>query len=408
MIAVIGAGPAGCHYASLVKDRDVHIFEDHAEVGTPVSCTGILTDSVRRVIGDGIPEDLVVSRIRKFKLVAPGGKSLYVDLDKVNMILDRAGFDRFLLSRAIANGATLHREERFTGYERRGSSFRVLTTRGSYEAEMIVGADGPFSAVARAADLYGRRAFVMGWQARCEYPGLETGVTEIRLTLGEFSWIVPESVRIARVGVIGPDTPDLRRDYETLLGAAHVLEDQSGMIPVYDRRQRLRKPGERVFLIGDAATQVKATTYGGIIYGLLAAQYLAEDPEGYEQRMNAKLGRDLWLSLRMREFMNAMTEEQADELVEIFEKDRNKEIIARHDRDFPSRFIVQLLNEGDQALEARVRTAQKPAGNEAGSCRRNNPATIGIQKDMNKQSFLQSPSIHFHAVKGTSINAHYR
>ena len=62
-------------------------------MGEPVSCTGILTDSVRRVIGE-IPEHLVVSRIRKFKLVAPGGRSLYVDLDKVNLILDRAGFDR--------------------------------------------------------------------------------------------------------------------------------------------------------------------------------------------------------------------------------------------------------------------------------------------------------------------------
>jgi flavin-dependent dehydrogenase len=366
MIAVIGAGPAGCHYASLAKNRDVHIFEDHAEAGTPVSCTGILTDSVRRVIPD-IPEDLVVSRIHTFKLVAPGGKSLYVDLDKVNMILDRAGFDRFLLSRAIANGATLHLGERFTGYERRGSSYRVLTSRGSYEAERIVGADGPFSTVARAADLYGHRSFVMGWQARCEYPGLECGVTEIRLTLGEFSWIVPENERVARVGVIGHDTPDLRRDYETLLGGAHVLEDQSGMIPVYDPRQRLRKPGEMIFLIGDAATQVKATTYGGIIYGLLAAQYLAEDPERYEQRMNAKLGRDLGLSLRMREFMNAMTEEQADELVEIFEKDRNKEIIARHDRDFPSRFIVQLLMKETRLWKLgfgvlRNRMATKPAG----------------------------------------------
>jgi digeranylgeranylglycerophospholipid reductase len=342
MIAVIGAGPAGCYYASLVKGGDAHIFEEHGEIGVPVSCTGILTDSVRRVIGD-IPEDLVVSRIHTFKLVAPSGRSLYVDLDKVNMILDRSRFDRFLLSKAIANGATLHLGERFLGYERNRTGYRVRTTRGFHDAEMIVGADGPFSAVAQAAEMYGSRSFVTGWQARCEYPGLEVGVTEIRLTLGEFSWIVPENKSVARVGVIGPDSTELRRDYDTLRAGAHVLEDQSGAIPVYDPRQRLRKPGENIFLIGDAATQVKATTYGGIIYGLLAAQYLAEDRDGYEQRMNAKLGRDLWLSLRMREFMNAMTEEQANELIAIFEKDRNKEIIARHDRDFPSRFIVQLL-----------------------------------------------------------------
>ena len=93
MIAVIGAGPAGCYYASLVRDREVHIFEDHDQAGMPVSCTGILTDSVRGVIGD-IPGELVVSRISRFKLVAPGGKAMYVDLDKVNMMLDCAAFDR--------------------------------------------------------------------------------------------------------------------------------------------------------------------------------------------------------------------------------------------------------------------------------------------------------------------------
>jgi flavin-dependent dehydrogenase len=361
MIAVIGAGPAGCYFASLVKGGDVHIFEEHDEVGTPVSCTGILTDSVLRVIAD-IPEELVVSRIRRFKLVAPSGKSMYVDLDKVNMILDRAGFDRYLLRRALDNGATLHVGERFTSCARRGSAYEIRTNRRRYKAQMLVGADGPFSPVAQAAGLYRKRTFVTGWQARCRYPGLETGVTEIRLTLGEFSWIVPEDGSAARVGVIGPDGPALRRDYEALLGSAQILEDQSGMIPVYDPKQKLRKPGEHVFLIGDAATQVKATTYGGIIYGLLAAQYLAKDPDGYERRMNAKLGRDLWLSLRMREFMNAMTEEQANELIDIFEKERNRQIIARHDRDFPSKFIVQLLMKeaqlwklGFQLLKNRAR-----------------------------------------------------
>ena len=343
MIAVIGAGPAGCCYASLVKDREVHLFEEHETVGNPVSCTGILTDSVRRVLGE-VPESLVMSRIHRFKLVAPSGSSLYVDLDKVNLILDRAAFDRHLLRAALHNGAVLHTGERFLGFERgRTGGYEVTTSRGCYRAEMIVGADGPFSPVAQAAGLYRKRRFVTGLQARCTGPRLEEGVTEIRLALGEFSWIVPESVEVARVGVIGPESRELQRDYRSLMNGFTPLEDQSGVIPVHDPRQRLRKPGEEVYLIGDAATQVKATTYGGIIYGLLAARFLAEDPGSYEPRMGAKLGRDLWLSLQMRQFMNAMTEEQADELIEIFERDRNRQIISRHDRDFPSRFIVQLL-----------------------------------------------------------------
>jgi flavin-dependent dehydrogenase len=263
MIAVIGAGPAGCYYASLVKGEEVHLFEEDPEVGRPVACTGILTDSVHRVIGE-LPPSLIVSRIHAFKLAAPGGRSMMVDLDKVNTIVDRGAFDRWLLEKALVNGARLHLGERFTGYERLGDGYRVITTRGSYGARCIVGADGPFSAVARAAGIYGERTFVMGRQARCRFPGLVPGITEIRLTLGEFSWIVPEDASVARVGVIGRDTPALLRDYETLVGDAAMIEDQSGLIPVYN-------PGQKV------------------------------------------------------------------------ETEENKRIIARHDRDFPSRFMVQLL-----------------------------------------------------------------
>jgi flavin-dependent dehydrogenase len=202
----------------------------------------------------------VVNRIRQFKLVAPDGKSMYVDLDKVNMILDRAAFDRHLTGRALANGARLHLGERFVGCMRHGTVYEIQTSRGRYEAEMIVGADGAFSAVAHAAGLYRKRAFVTGWQARCRYPGLEPGVTEIRLALGDFSWIVSENRITARIGVIGPDGPALRRDHRALLGSSQIIEDQSGMIPVHDPAQKLRKPGEHIFLIGDAATLVKATT----------------------------------------------------------------------------------------------------------------------------------------------------
>jgi len=41
--------------------------------------------------------------------------------------------------------------------------------------------------------------------------------------------------------------------------------------------------------------------------------------------------------------MNSMTESQCNDMINIFQKKHNKEILATHDRDFPSKFIVQLL-----------------------------------------------------------------
>ena len=340
MISVIGAGPAGSYYASKASiDSEVHIFEEHKIPGKPVACTGILTDSVKSIIK--VPEELIVSKIKRFKIVAPNNKSLYVDLKKVNMVLDRAGFDKYLYDKAIDAGVNAHLGEKFIGYKKINNKYLMKTTKKTYETEMIVGADGPRSAVAKAAGIYGERKFIWGWQARARFPKLEVGTTEIRLNLGEFSWIVPEDEHIARVGVIGIKNRRLLNDYKKILGASKIINDMSGMIPLYNPKQKLRK--ENIFLLGDAATQVKATTYGGIIYGLLAGSYLAENKETYVKRFNEKLGRDLWISLKMRELMNHMTEEQADELIEIFNKQNNKKILSEHDRDFPSKFIVQLL-----------------------------------------------------------------
>jgi len=339
-ISVIGAGPAGSYYASLAaKNNDVRLFEEHRTIGKPVACTGILTDSISSVIP--IPKDLIIGKINRFKIIAPNGKSVYIDMKKSDRIIDRKKFDQFLYNKAIDAGAKAHLGEKFLGYKKNNDTYTLKTSRSNYDTDMIVGADGPLSQVAKSAGIYEERRFIQGLQVRARYPGLEEGTTIIHLNLGEFSWIVPEDDRIARIGVIGVNNKKLHADYKRLIKDAKIIEHQSGIIPLYNPRQKLRK--DNVFLIGDAATQVKATTYGGIIYGLLAGSYLAQDKESYVKRFNSKLGKDLWISLKMRELMNSMTEKQADELIGIFNKKTNSRILSEHDRDFPSKFIVQLL-----------------------------------------------------------------
>ncbi|MGV8141306.1 MAG: hypothetical protein ACP5NW_02605 [Candidatus Woesearchaeota archaeon] len=343
MISVIGAGPAGSYYSSIVaKNSDIHLFEEDKMIGRPVSCTGILTDSVKEILHN-IPKDLVVSNIKRFKIVAPNGKSIYIKLKRPDIVLDRAGFDQYLFSKALDSGVNMHLNERFLGYKKIDDNYVIKTNKSSYTTDMIVGADGPSSQVAKSAGMYDERKFIQGLQVRAAYPDLEEGTTIIHMNLGEFSWIVPEDDKIARIGVIGQNSIRLHEDYKRLIKGAKIIEHQSGIVPLYNPNQRLRKCKENIFLIGDAATQVKATTYGGIIYGLHAGKMLAENKDTYAKRFNRKLGKELWLSLKMRRYMNSMTDKHADDLIEIFQKESNKKILAEHDRDFPSRFIIKLL-----------------------------------------------------------------
>jgi len=345
MISVIGAGPAGSYYSSLAaKKNEVHLFEDDKVIGKPVACTGILTDSVKHILHH-IPEDLIVTKTDRFKIIAPDGKSIYIDLKKKDLVLDRVAFDQYLYEKAVDSGAKIHMNERFLGYQKIGKEYIIKTTKSSYATEMIVGSDGPNSQVAKSADIFQNRKFIQGLQVRAKYPDLEEGTTIIHLNLGEFSWIVPEDNKIARIGIVGQNNSRLHEAYNKLIKDAQIIEHQSGIIPLYNPKQELRKHKENIFLIGDSATQVKATTYGGIIYGLNAGKLLAEDKETYAKKFNNTLGKELQLSLKMREWMNSMTDKQANELVEIFSKEKNSKILSEHDRDYPSKFILPLLKE---------------------------------------------------------------
>src|SRR3989338_4552876 len=140
MISVIGGGPAGGFYASKEKHDDVHLFEEHNIIGCPVACTGILTDSVNQFIT--IPDRLRISTIERFKIIAPDGRSIYIDLNKKNHVLDRAKFDQYLAESAVDNGAQLHIGERVVGYKKTKTGFVIKTTKKTYETSMIVGTDG--------------------------------------------------------------------------------------------------------------------------------------------------------------------------------------------------------------------------------------------------------------------------
>jgi geranylgeranyl reductase family protein len=339
MITVIGAGPAGCYYASKVKNEDIIIFEDHKQIGKPVSCTGILTDSISEIFK--VPSQLIVNKIKNFKIVSPNGKSLIVPMRRPNLILDRARFDQHMADLAIDNGAKIHLGERFLSYSKQNNSYIIQTSKKKYNSDMLVGADGPFSRVARQSGLYGNRKSVKGLQVRCKMQGLDAETTETRLGIGEFSWIVPEGDGIARVGIIGNDINIMKAELKKMIGKSRILEDQSGAIPLYNTLQKLSY--DNVFLIGDAATQVKATTYGGILYGIHAAKLLAENKETYEKKFNSRFKKELWLSLKMRQYMNLMTAKDYNFIVDMFQKEKNKEILSKHDRDYPSKMILPLM-----------------------------------------------------------------
>lgn len=337
-VAVIGAGPAGSYAAYKLAQNgyEVDLFEEHDVVGKPVQCTGLLTGPIADYVK--IDDSFLVNVAKKARIYSPNGSFIEIKLNKGNYIFDRHKFDSYLSEQAVNAGVNLHLGHRFEGKINNG----VMINGKEFSANYVVGADGPKSKVAQSFGMDSCNNFVTAPQARVEIK-CDPEVIEFWVGIGEFGWLVPENENIVRVGVCATTNADVH--FKKLLDLrcknAKKIEYQGGIIPMYNPKAKIQNGN--VMLIGDAAGQVKATTYGGIIFGIMAGDILAKDINNYEKNVKKELNKDLWLSLKMRNTLNQFSEKDYNKLVKIFNEPKLKKILEENDRDFPSKFITKLL-----------------------------------------------------------------
>ncbi len=346
MIAVIGAGPAGSYSAyKLAKaGYDVEVFEQKGTIGVPVQCTGLLTSQIGNHVN--IDDSFLVNEIGNARIYAPSGRSIDVKLRNENLVLHRTKFDRHVAEMAKSEGVKFNMKHRFNGFHKG----KLKVSGRKVNADYVVGADGPTSAVAQAAGIYGPREFTVGVQVRARMK-VDPDLIEFWLGHGNFAWLVPESDRIARIGVAAYSKPneEFKRFMAMHFPQAKVVEAQGGLIPIYDPKIKLQSANIR--LVGDAAAQVKATTFGGILFGFMAGDILASDIERYEKGCRKDLENDLRAALITRRIMDRFNAKDYNELVTIFSRPDVKKIIEDNDRDFLSKFAFELIKTEPKLLK---------------------------------------------------------
>jgi len=348
MVSIIGAGPIG-NYAGYLLAKDgfkVKIFEEHTLIGKPVQCTGITTLYLGNIL-DSVKasEDFVINNINETIVYCPDGNSVDIKL-KRNYIVDRPKFDSYFGELARSEGADVVCGKKFIGLDGSNGKIRLNFNDGSFhEDNILIGADGPFSQVAKSTGMYGNRKFALGAQARIRMnEKINPNVVEFFLGEGYFGWLVPEDEKIARVGTASMEKAKYYFDSLKKIRDGEILEWQSGPIPVYDPRLKTQKGN--IFLVGDAATQVKATTYGGIIPGMMAGEELAKAikyGKSYERLWKKRVGKELLLHLLMRRMLDRFSDKDCNKLISMVNKESVKSIISEHDREFPSKILAKLL-----------------------------------------------------------------
>ncbi len=350
-VAVVGGSAAGFFTAYLLAKggAGVRVLERSPDLN-PAPRTLIVTSRMRDLLGPA-GESCVVNEIRRFELFTDG-RAANIALNRPDLIIERASLIRSLAAQAENAGAEVRLGRRFVGLAPDGGGIAVNLERSAdgrqeeVSAGAVVGADGALSTVAQAAG-WPRLDTVPLIQAivrpPADYPANTVRVWFIPGDTPYFYWLIPESPTRAALGLIGEDGQETRRCLERFMEKRGFtpLGFQGARIPVYRGWVPVerRLGAGRVYLVGDAAGQVKVTTVGGIVTGLRGAAGVAGSIlNGGKSRELQSLRRELGLHLLIRKTIHHFQQPDYSRLVDLL-NDSSRRTLSENTRDEAARVL---------------------------------------------------------------------
>ncbi len=344
-VAVVGGSAAGLFAASLLarKGLPVRVFE-RIESLEPAARTLIVTHRMRALLGRAA-EASIVNEIRRFELFTDG-RAATITLNHPDLIVERRSLIQCLAAEAQHAGATIELGRRFHAIHPNGRGLIVEVEqcatgrREEVRAHTVIGGDGAASRVARTA----------GWEPLETVPLVQaivplpkdmspdtTRVWFIPQDTPYFYWLIPESPTRGALGVIGESGSEMRGHLERFLEKRKLdpVEFQGARIPVYKRWVPVRRQlgQSSVYLVGDAAAQVKVTTIGGTVTGFRGALGVAEAIlNGGTSRELRDLRRELNLHLLLRRSLHDFQQPDYSRLVDLL-NDPAKASLGEYSRD---------------------------------------------------------------------------
>jgi flavin-dependent dehydrogenase len=305
----------------------VRVFEGAPSLD-PDPRTLIVTSRMRDILGP-LENGSVVNEITHFELFTDG-RSATVPLRRPDLVVERATLIKGLAASARAEGACVLTGRRFRHLAADAGRLAVTVDRPdgaeTVHADVVVGADGAASRVARAA----------GWPAQQTVPLLQAIVKWPRTVPHDcvrvwfvpdetpyFYWLIPESTDRGVLGLIADDASRVRADLERFLAkqGLEALELQAARVPLYTGWTPIhrRMEGGDVYLVGDACGQVKVTTLGGVVTGFRGAVAVADAVLNRGDVETRELRRELDRHLLIRRVLHGFTQDDYSRLIDLLD-----------------------------------------------------------------------------------------
>lgn len=266
---IIGSSIAGLALAYLLsKKMQVKVFEQKpkGKIGEKV-CANVVTSSFLELARklDINPKQVIV---RKFSHARFYSEKNSFEIPIQDYEIDRKKLVGALTKKALERGAEFCFKTKFLDLEKTSAGYNVLLEKNQSKiiesADFVIGADGALSNVAKKAGLWRDRQFWLAIQTRVSKIKRKISKQTYEIffikKLGYYSYIFPSQQYVVGV-VASPENAKEKFDcFLKFLGIKNY-KIESALIP---QPRVIKIRNGNIFLLGDAACQVKFTA-GGIV-----------------------------------------------------------------------------------------------------------------------------------------------
>lgn len=300
-VAVVGGGPSGSCAAEILAKAGIETWLFERKLDNAKPCGGAIP--LCMVSEFEIPPEIIDRKVRNMKMISPSNREVDIHLENSDEYIGmcrREVLDSFLRNRAASLGTKLINglvQSIDTGEKRHGpytihysdySSGRLTGELKTLEVDLIVGADGANSRVAKAMDA-GDYNMAIAFQERIRLPQEEMSYYEdlAEMYVGNdvspdfYAWVFPKYDHVA----VGTGTMQknqamikglqrairLRASKRLLMG--EVIKVEAHPIPEHPRPRRVVG---RMALVGDAAGYVTKSSGEGIYFAAKSGRMCAE------------------------------------------------------------------------------------------------------------------------------------
>ena len=381
-VIVVGGGAVGSFTAlKLAKlGAKVTVFEEHEAIGSPSHCAGHLSIRSLRNLGlYPLPGKIVENTFSQANFYSPSAFKFSVHLAKpVTCSVNRKAFDRQIADKAEDAGARFCLDSRVQSLLLENGVVKGVKVKQGNKAEelvpakIVVDAEGISSRLLRQTSLTGLDSERLVNAVEAEVQDLtDVQLDAVEVFLGKqyapsfYAWLMPRLDGTAKVG-LATKTGNPKEFLRRLMLKHPVASKQLAKAKITGLAFHpitlggpISKAYTNGFLaVGDAASQVKPTTGGGVVFGLTCAGIAAEVADEavrrndvsanflqmYQKRCADALGFDFSVMLRIRRFLDSLSDEKVDEVLRFCARIGLEKTFGSVDEiDFQGQMLLKIL-----------------------------------------------------------------